>query len=238
MKMTPLRGCAVLALLCLLPRATALPLTHAQTFTSSLHLSAPGGTLSLHDTHIYDLFDVPGGTLLSVQFDAQVTATLILAESNPYNDPTYEWYISPFYWNPSTDIKTRFLLIDDSPEALFHELTISTPLPAPTYTIEPNKSVGFAGTVAQHYVRTFTLPSDLEPFAGSNGGRLIFNTSADAFVMFGGAGLSTDTTITLTYSYSVPDDGAMAGGLLATLAAMLVAHRRIAPTLGREPPTE
>jgi hypothetical protein len=204
MNASTMRGFAVLALLCLLPRASAL--TIVQTFSNSGGDGLPwGGTLRVGDTRFYDQFAVPGGSLMSVDINAQITATLSVTELNPFNDPTHERF-GPYAWDASTNVFSWFYLRDESDDGMFFQDFAFSMLAAPPQLIPPGAYANFTGTISQQYTHTFSQVADLAAFTGEERGRLIFSTTTSAESIYGtGGNLSADTTIVLTYTYGVPD---------------------------------
>lgn len=211
-----LRGLAALALLCLLPRASALTITQ----TASISASASGvgfAPLQLGTTVVLDPFDQNLGTLTSAKF-----STLIAVTASAYEPALF----APFAGQLFIDFQMGHfvsandaLLYSGQPQTIrlaadglsapLHGLATFTDSFTHTFEVEITDAAALALLVA--------APA-----------RLGTSLSARSNTQFGGANAVATATGTVTYAYHVPEFAANTMALMVcALTGLIFARRRV-----------
>ena len=215
MKSSALSGAFAFAMLLLLPRASALTVT--QTLTSSTSGNVEGdSSLSLSSMVTGQQFNLPGH-LTKVDISVSFTAGLGSFEYNPFTRPPY-----PFYdFTHSIYLDTHFFIAQvNSPSFFdgpsFHDVAHKNP-----FTLQPGYSDSFSATFGHSFDYALTSPNDLSLFIGTTPLLVSFNSRACGSNSYGYLGGTENTSVTITYTYTIPDGGSSA--LLAEVGALGIA---------------
>jgi hypothetical protein len=228
------RGFAVLALLCLMPRLSAL--TVVQNFSAAIAGTALGGhTMTAGAQWIYQGFDPNLGKLLDVQITGRLAGTMMMWDVNHYAEDPVLGPVLPIVHSPSISMQ----LFVNSGDAPFGGYFDGFSYNGDPVELQPLELVTFTAPIDVNFATTFSAPDDLARFADSSSvpttHQLFVTTSSFASNFFGGLNATLQADATITYRYQVPDGGNVAV-MLAMALAVTVAHRRICRSIGRAPP--
>jgi hypothetical protein len=203
MSYLPLRGLAALALLCLLPRASALTITQTASF-NIYNASSGSGTAVGYSPWLAQQFSPSLGTLTGVSLVGVFQGTASTAEVNIFQVPqTY---------TPTVEIWSRLALISGG--NAWETPTITTTYSSAPVTLAPGRSNTIYGSF-NHAHSLDTVP--LNTFIG--GGTTLVDLVGRAIGTnsWGGTQLQGTIDLSLVYTYNVPD----AGSALAMFASVL-----------------
>lgn len=224
MNASPLPASAMLALLCLLPRASALTVT--QTFNSAFSGQASGyGPITRGATWNFAPFDMRLGTLQSVSFAVTANATVTMYDMNGWATPTGP--VGPMAFTPwvqmhlnagNTDGGGGQSTVDSTGQTVvlqFEEgITFSANLSATTTSIITD------GDSLNRFAGIGTWPEGVTPH------RAVSSVGFWSSSRFGETRSDGTTTATLTYHYEVPDGGSSFTLAVITGLLLIGVHRR------------
>ncbi len=208
MQITPLRGLAALALLCLLPRASALTVTQTHSFSGGAVVAAPGWA---NVTSAWT-FDIPQTSLplVSVTLNAHFSVSAL--------DTFFNFYAFMLPHEPTATFRGDFYFNGLAPAMAGVE--VEQTQTAAASIVAPGGTIATPFTFSVDYSRTFDTAADFAAFAG-----LQHTLNIGSSIRGGGTGSNFTTgNVTLTFVYNTPDgDGNF---LPAFLLVILVFHRR------------
>ncbi len=203
-----LRGCAVLALLCLLPRASALTVTQTATFAIN------GGTIGygyvpLTATWVFTPFDSNLGNLQSATFAGVASIVATVTEINPYSFPI---------GNGSFIVFNSHLSLGG-----YFERLVSKTVDTGGTLMEPNGQETTTTTVTNTFSCLYADPS-LLAFFKTPSVPLIQDNQYGGWTSYGHSSAAGTAALALTYSYVLPDSGWTIGMLGTALIAVWMMH--------------
>lgn len=235
MKIRISRGFAVLALLCLVPRASALTIVQTATFDK-------GGSgyigFGMGDTWLYQGFNPALGTLTGVQLTADFTTTLTIVEVNNSTNAMGVFPGPPLVWHPTGNVAYS-ILSSDSDNLGGLGLTESISVSRPPVTLQAFEMSVVSETVHKTITKNYTSAADLARFSGllpstlaGPAHRMIVGVTGSSPSFYAVPSGTTHAELRLEYTFSVPDSGSTA--LLCALVAITGAfHRRLFRRPGR-----
>jgi hypothetical protein len=218
MTMTSLRGLAALALLCLLPRASALTITHTETLYAT-----SGGPAVANSVYASTAWQVPKFNPALGTLDAMHVSVSTIGEawSSDVNLTTIV-----LGNNPSLEVTSLFFF----PNTLLGAVSQTTRYqigPSDPPTIPPGGIVSY--TFDYSLTLTETFNTDLSPLIGTGSHTMAVTIYARPGSDTIGARVNGTSVASVTYHYRVSDDSA---STLAMFSASFVAvlflsiHRR------------
>jgi hypothetical protein len=214
----------VAALSAIAPYCSALTITQTETVVVSNSSTSGSPSLSLFAPWIFQPFDPNLGTLTSVQFNASVTGTAAVSETNSFGQS-----LPPFEWRGSISISHNFIVVAPG-------LTSITNIPpenftGPTHLLGPGETAVFRVDYSQFGSATYTSPTDLAAFVGPS---LLHHASSHGQgfgpSFFGGFNATESVAFTLIYNYTpaaaVPERGATAAMFGAAAVGSILIHLR------------
>jgi hypothetical protein len=216
-----LRGCAVLALLCL-PRVSALTIT--QTTTTAVGGMANGSGAAICSAYLFaDPFSA-AGTLTSVSLSVDFLATASTADINLFG------FLTVF--EESLRVSSVVRIIGDTWQSEISELQTGGSVP-----LALGQSAGFSATF--HQVHFAMLPLDLFLAGTISTGitPFVFTGRAEGSTWLGSTFINGTVTMSLVYDYdaltispaseAVADSGGAAGLLVCAIGLIVGFHRRM-----------
>lgn len=208
MNSNPLRGLAALALLCLLPRASALTVTHS----TQLSDTAWTGNLMTYWTVPQYVGVLP---LQSVRFDIIIDTQVTIVELNPLS--------IPITWTKEFNPQSSALLL--SPSILWLGTTITTTISGGSQVLAPGDSASYNASAHQVLTHTITGESAIARFY--DGAKNLLSTSTSSLPVTGWGSTFSTQTVNASVTYFAAPDGGETWALLASVSIGMVAfHRR------------
>lgn len=195
----------------------ALTITQTASFDTAGFLQGNGfANAGLHWT-TFDPFAVEGGTLLSVQFEAKVTASIEATEVNPFS--------TPFTLTPFVSLTSFF-----SYSFPGTTLTLGSGFDSqsfPSFEFNPGNSHTVAGDLTRSFNVTVTDAGVLAALSAGGTDSIELVLLGEGYSAFGLKSINAHTDLKLTYTYGVPDTSTTLILLGLALTVLGVAQGRL-----------
>ena len=211
-----LRSSAVLAMLCLLPRVSALSINQTATFNlhGSTHSNLPAALVaSWH----FDPFNVPGAKLDSVTFAGIVSVKATVTEVNPFQFPIGD--------GSFVDLNS-YLRISPSDVILLAHTTSPFGQGEIIPATWPPSSHTVSKTVTNSFSENLADPIWLNFFADGTK-PLTQDTAFYGWTSWSSASATGASDLSLTFNYTVPEGGGTVVLLAGTIGVVAGLRRRL-----------
>lgn len=193
MKLLTLRGLAALALLCLLPRASALDITYSKTTNIQAHASG-GASVKILDSLTFSKPAASGDPLAAIIVDYFFTGEVFNNEFNNYGQPVR--------YTPQASVYVE-IAAKDPLNAIVG--SAGDQIRSPTIILPNLATSSIHGPVEFRVSQQISDQSTLNRFYGDGTGFLTMNFGASGNNFYGLVNVVGSATTRLTFVHTVPD---------------------------------